>query len=80
MCAIRIRLPDGSNQARRFLKSDTVQTLYDFVDSLPQMTLPSYQLVSNFPRKNFDRGTLGDSLEAAGLFPQAALFVQALDN
>lgn len=33
-CTIRVRMPGGSNVARRFLESEPVAVLYDWVDSL----------------------------------------------
>ncbi|CAG9461836.1 unnamed protein product [Pedinophyceae sp. YPF-701] len=79
VCQIRVRLPSGGNQARRFLASDTVAAVYRWVDC--QEGLPArYVLVSSFPRKEFERGgSEGMTLEGAGLSPQAALFVQGRD-
>lgn len=59
-CGIRVRLPDGSTHARRFLRGDPVARVYDYVDSLPALALKSYHLVSSFPRKVFTDGESGD--------------------
>lgn len=77
---IRVRMPDGSNHVRSFLADNCVQQLYDWVDSLDNTTFWDYQLVSNFPRQVFDKGTVKQSLQAANLVPQAALFVQVMDD
>lgn len=75
---IRIRLPDGTNCQRRFLSDQhTVQTLFDFVDSLEAASFAKYALASSFPKRLFDAASDGAlTLVQAGLAPQAALFVQ----
>lgn len=78
---IRVRLPDGQNHQRRFPASSTVQTLYDWVDSLEGFNSLSYALVCAFPKRVFEAGQDGGvTLEAAGLVPQGALFVQVHDD
>jgi len=71
-----IRLPDGSRVQRRFRVTDKVQAIYDFVDCQDQMQIDQshYNLIANFPRRVFQDRLV--SLEEAGLYPQASLFVQ----
>uniref|UniRef100_A0A383V860 UBX domain-containing protein n=1 Tax=Tetradesmus obliquus TaxID=3088 RepID=A0A383V860_TETOB len=76
IATIRVRLPDGKNCQRRFGPDTTVQVLYDWVDSLEGFDSLSYSLVSAFPKRVFGGDSRGQSLEAAGLVPQGALFVQ----
>jgi FAS-associated factor 2 len=68
-----IRLTDGSRLQRRFKTTDTLQVVFDFIDSSPH-NLNEYELVTNFPRKVFNDPQV--TLKEAGLFPQASLFVQ----
>jgi len=71
-----IRLPDGSRVQRRFRVTDKIQAIYDFVDCQDQMEIDQsrYNLIANFPRRVFQDRLV--SLEEAGLYPQASLFVQ----
>jgi hypothetical protein len=81
IATIRVRLPDGQNHQRRFQPSATVQTLYDWVDSVEGFDSLSYSLVCAFPKRVFEvESDGGVTLEAAGLVPQGALFVQVHDD
>lgn len=80
IATIRVRLPDGKNQQRRFGPASTVQVLYDWVDSLEGFDSLNYNLVCAFPKKVFERSDAAETLEEAGLVPQGALFVQVLDD
>ncbi|CAI5513418.1 unnamed protein product [Closterium sp. Naga37s-1] len=76
---VLIRMPGGERKERRFLSSDRVQALYDYVDSEALGSLlPShhYLLVSNFPRTVYDAEKRSKTLQEAGLHPHASLFVQ----
>jgi len=75
---IVIRLPDGSRLQRRFLQSNNVQTIFDYINSSqPTLLDIDYDLVMNFPRKVFNQEGSNDvTLKEAGLCPQASLFVQ----
>eukprot|EP01102_Stenamoeba_stenopodia_P008402 TRINITY_DN2412_c0_g1_i1.p1 TRINITY_DN2412_c0_g1~~TRINITY_DN2412_c0_g1_i1.p1 ORF type:complete len:428 (-),score=92.24 TRINITY_DN2412_c0_g1_i1:151-1266(-) len=71
-----IRLPTGTRIERRFMKTDTISTVKDFVDSTINETgfdSDSYSLTSAYPRKTFTN--VETSLEEAGLVPQAVLHV-----
>jgi FAS-associated factor 2 len=80
IATIRVRLPDGKNQQRRFEPGTTAQVLYDWVDSLEGFDSLKYSLVSAFPKKVFQRSEAAETLESAGLVPQGALFVQVHDD
>jgi len=70
-----IRLTDGSRLQRRFYPLDSVQSVFDFVNaSHPELLDLDYELVTNFPRKNFS--PTNQTLRDAGLYPQASLFIQ----
>eukprot|EP00898_Chlorokybus_atmophyticus_P007586 jgi/Chlat1/7829/Chrsp66S07281 len=71
-----IRLPDGQRVSRRFPASATVQTVYDFVDSLDFVKVDDYSLATNFPRKVYGPETRAQTLQHSGLHPQAMLFLQ----
>ncbi|KAF8413352.1 hypothetical protein HHK36_001332 [Tetracentron sinense] len=73
---VLVRFPTGERKERRFLSTATIQSLYDYVDSLDCLNVDKYSLVSNFPRVVYgpDKHTL--SLKEAGLHPQASLFVE----
>ncbi|KAF5734961.1 FAS-associated factor 2-like [Tripterygium wilfordii] len=73
---VLVRFPTGERKDRRFHSSTTIQTLYDYVDSLGCLDAENYSLVSNFPRVVYGREKLILSLKEAGLHPQASLFVE----
>ncbi|KAI3756336.1 hypothetical protein L1987_56156 [Smallanthus sonchifolius] len=73
---VLVRLPDGERKGRRFNCTATIQSLYDFVDSLSSLEIGNYTLASNFPRVLYGRGKLSSTLKEAGLHPQVSLFVE----
>ncbi|KAF8073204.1 PUX10 [Scenedesmus sp. PABB004] len=77
---IRLRLPDGANAQRRFPPGSTVGALFDWVDSLHCFDCLAYHLVCAFPKRVYERSGAALDLAEAGLAPQGALFVQALDE
>lgn len=80
VCAVRVRLPDGSSCTRRFLSSSLVRCVYDYVDSLDGNEYGAYKLVSHFPRRVLDASCMDKTLEEAGLAPQASLFLQSEED
>jgi FAS-associated factor 2 len=79
-CDIVIRLPvTGNRISRRFLKSDKIQTLYHYIDSLGDEVqfenhTGEYVIMQSIPRKVFaDREK---SLQEEGLFPRAMLQIK----
>ncbi|EXC07935.1 FAS-associated factor 2-B [Morus notabilis] len=73
---VLVRFPTGARKERRFHSTATIQTVYDYVDSLGCLDVESYSLVSNFPRVVYGSEKLLLSLKEAGLHPQASLFVE----
>lgn len=71
-----MRFPAGERNGRRFHSTATIQSLYDYVDSLGCLEMDGYRLVSNFPRTVYGPEKLSLSLKEAGLHPQASLFVE----
>lgn len=79
-CTIQFRLPDGSEAApRRFLKTDKVELLYDYVYSLGigqgfETHHGHFQILQNFPKKIFD--DMDATLQSQGLFPRSKVYVR----
>ncbi|KAF8379760.1 hypothetical protein HHK36_029209 [Tetracentron sinense] len=73
---VLVRFPTGERKERRFLSSATIQSLYDYVDSLDCLNTDKYSLVSNFPRVVYGPDKHSLSLKEGGLHPQASLFVE----
>ncbi|XWS50142.1 hypothetical protein CRYUN_Cryun12cG0063400 [Craigia yunnanensis] len=73
---VLIRFPTGERKERRFHSAATIQSLYDYVDSLGCVEVEDYSLVSNFPRVAYGPEKRSLTLEEAGLHPQASLFVE----
>ncbi|PIA48867.1 hypothetical protein AQUCO_01300042v1 [Aquilegia coerulea] len=73
---VLVRFPTGERKERRFHSTATIQTLYDYVDSLDCLNAEKYNLVSNFPRVVYSVEKRSMSLKEAGLHPQASLFVE----
>jgi FAS-associated factor 2 len=77
---IRLRLPDGAVQQRRFKSSAPLQRVYDFVDSLEEHSALRYVLATSFPKTILGGAALEKSLSDLGLGTQAMLLVQPLDD
>ena len=80
-CTIIIfRYPDGEKRIeRRFLKSHTIQNLYDFVTSLGKEIYTeeennTFSLYQPFPPKKYDN--MKNTLEEEGLFPNAIIQIK----
>ena len=79
-CIIIFRLPDGKNIERKFLKTDKISLLYDYIRSLGKdiYTEEEYQnfsILQTFPPKNFE-DKLNKTLEEEGLFPNSMLQIK----
>ena len=78
--SIVFRYPDGEKRIeRRFLKTNKVQILYDFIFSLGReiYTEPDYtkfSLIQPFPFKTYDN--MDKTLEEESLFPNAVLQIK----
>ncbi|KAI3985405.1 hypothetical protein MKX01_033719 [Papaver californicum] len=74
-----IRMPDGSRLGRRFLKSDRLQSLFDFIDVGRAVKPGTYRLVRPYPRRAFSDGESVISLSDLGLTgKQEALFLELI--
>ena len=85
VCEISIRKLSGSGRfSRRFIKTNTVSQIKDYIDSLPHedvgfededetLGLPEYQLM--LQNKELD---LEATLEQEGLFPRALIILRQL--
>ncbi|KAK7290840.1 hypothetical protein RIF29_05573 [Crotalaria pallida] len=73
---VLVLFPNGERKGRRLDSTATIQSLYDYVDSLGCLETDSYNLVSNFPRVVYGQEKFTLSLKEAGLHPQASLFVE----
>ncbi|XP_065844048.1 FAS-associated factor 2-like [Oscarella lobularis] len=78
---ILIRFPSGKRLERRFKKSDTLETLYDFVFCEDEtLDVDRFVLFSSYPRKELRlQRDLADipTLEQSNLYPSASLFIHA---
>ncbi|PRQ17818.1 putative UBX domain-containing protein 2/7 [Rosa chinensis] len=70
-----VRMPDGSRHGRRFLKTDKLQSLFNFIDIGRRVKPGSYRVVRPFPRRAFSDGDSALTLNELGLTSkQEALF------
>ncbi|CAO2207497.1 unnamed protein product [Urochloa humidicola] len=76
-----VRMPDGSRRGRRFLKSDKLQYLFDFIDISRTFKPGTYRLVRSYPRRVFTDGESQMSLSDLGLTSkQEALFLEKISG
>lgn len=74
-----VRMPDGSRRGRRFLKSNMLQSLFDFIDVGRGIKSGSYRLVRPYPRRAFSDGERALTLNELGLTSkQEALFLELI--
>nr|ABG73442.1 UBX domain-containing protein [Oryza brachyantha] len=74
-----VRMPDGSRQGRRFLKSDKLRYLFDFLDIGRTFKPGTYRLVRSYPRRAFTTGEGDMSFSDLGLTSkQEALFLEQI--
>ncbi|CAN6484934.1 unnamed protein product [Victoria cruziana] len=74
-----VKMPDGSRYGRRFLKSDKLHSLFDFIDVGRVVKPGTYALVRPYPRRAFSEADKGLSLSELGLSSkQEALFLELL--
>ncbi|TVU08855.1 hypothetical protein EJB05_42275 [Eragrostis curvula] len=74
-----VRMPDGSRQGRRFLKSDKLQFLFDFLDVGRTCKPGTYRLVRSYPRRTFTSSEGDTSFSDLGLTSkQEALFLEQI--
>lgn len=76
---LQVRMPDGSRRGRRFVKSDKLQSLFDFIDVGRGVKPGTYRLVRPYPRRAFSDGEIGLSLNELGLTSkQEALYLELI--
>lgn len=76
---LQVRMPDGSRRGRRFLKSDQLQLLFDFIDIGRGVKPGTYRLVRPYPRRAFSDGEGALTLNELGLTSkQEALFLESI--
>ena len=85
VCKVAVKLPGGGRRERRFLETDTLRDVFDFVDALDGDEAAAvgvrYSLVSNFPRRVFGRERdAATTLVDGGLAPQAMLMYRLDDD
>ncbi|GMI71708.1 hypothetical protein like AT4G11740 [Hibiscus trionum] len=74
-----VRMPDGSRRGRLFLKSDRLQSLYDYIDIGRGVKPGTYRLVRPYPRRAFSDGESSLTLNELGLTnKQEALFLELI--
>ncbi|GKU95327.1 hypothetical protein SLEP1_g8698 [Rubroshorea leprosula] len=76
---LMVRMPDASRRGRRFLKSDRLQSLFDFIDIGRVVKPGTYRLVRPYPRRAFSNADGGLTLNELGLTSkQEALFLESI--
>ncbi|OMO60011.1 hypothetical protein CCACVL1_24470 [Corchorus capsularis] len=75
---ILIRFPNGERREQSFASTDTILSVYRYIDSLGLPGLGNYRLISSFPRKIYGVDQMGMTLKDAGLLPRASLFLELL--
>ncbi|KAL6846733.1 hypothetical protein ACP4OV_024181 [Aristida adscensionis] len=74
-----VRMPDGTRQGRRFLKSDKLKFLFDFLDVGRSCKPGTYRLVRSYPRRAFTISEGDVSFSDLGLSSkQEALFLEQI--
>lgn len=75
---ILIRFPNGDRKERRFLCTERVKSIYNYVDSLGLVGVGRYRLIATFPRRVYGSDKMHMTLKEAGLHPQASLYLELL--
>jgi FAS-associated factor 2 len=76
---IVIRLANGERIHCSLQPTDTVRSIYNYIDSLDIPEMGSYQIPSNFPKRVYGYEQMGMTLWDAGLHPSATLSVERLN-
>ncbi|XP_050238889.1 plant UBX domain-containing protein 9 [Mercurialis annua] len=72
-----VRMPDGDRCSRRFLKSDKLKFLFDYMEVVRAVKPGTYRMVRPFPRRSFSEADSSLSLEELGLSnKQEALYLE----
>ncbi|KAF9599225.1 hypothetical protein IFM89_036351 [Coptis chinensis] len=75
---ILVRFPNGEKREQSFQCTDTIRSIYKYIDSQNIPGIAGYKLISSFPRKVFGFEQLGMTLNDAGLHPRSSLFLELL--
>ncbi|KAG2677372.1 hypothetical protein I3760_12G095300 [Carya illinoinensis] len=74
-----VRMPDGIRRGRRFLKSDKLQFLFDFIDIGRGVKPGTYRLVRPYPKRAFSDEESALTLNELGLTSkQEALYLESI--
>lgn len=74
-----VRMPDGGRRGRRFLRTDKLQYLFDFIDVGRVIKPSTYRLVRPYPRRAFSNEESELTLNELGLSSkQEALFLELI--
>ncbi|KAG2297659.1 hypothetical protein Bca52824_044328 [Brassica carinata] len=74
-----IRMPDSSRHGRRFLKSDKLKYLFDFIDAAGIVKPGTYRVIRAYPRRAFSLQDGALTFEELSLTnKQEALFLELL--
>ena len=73
-----VRMPDGPRISRRFDKATPLRLVRSWVEasSPAEMRMSAFELVSTYPRIISSELNAEQTLEQAGLHPQATMFVK----
>ncbi|XP_052207351.1 plant UBX domain-containing protein 11 [Diospyros lotus] len=77
---LNLRLLDGTNLQRKFLLTNTLRMVKDYVDENQASAFGSYDLAIPYPRKAFNDQDLNKTLSELGLFGRQALIVVPLNR
>ncbi|KAK7389100.1 hypothetical protein VNO78_23932 [Psophocarpus tetragonolobus] len=75
---ILIRFPNGERREHTFFYTDTIQSIFSYIDSLGLPGIGNYRLISNFPRRAYGVDQMRMTLKETGLYPKATLFLEPL--
>ncbi|XP_019059311.1 PREDICTED: plant UBX domain-containing protein 9 [Tarenaya hassleriana] len=74
-----IRMPDSNRHGRRFLRSDKVKYLFDFIDAGGAVKPGTYRVVRPYPRRAFNLDDGASTFEELGLTnKQEVLFLELI--
>ncbi|KAE9605449.1 hypothetical protein Lal_00024731 [Lupinus albus] len=76
---IVVRMPDGSRRERRFLKTDKLQLLFDFIDISEAVKPGTYKVVKSYPRRAYGTNDSSSTLNEVGISSKnEALFLELI--
>ncbi len=72
---ITFRIPSGQRVSRRFLASDTMKTLFNYIRTLENLgfenSLASFEVFTLLPKKIFEESDL--TLKEVGIYPKPSI-------